>query len=207
MEQINEEWRDIEGYEGLYQVSNFGRVRSFDRIDRLGRLKPGGILKPGTTNGGYLRVVLCKEGKVKTFLIHRLVGQTFIPNPEGLPIINHRDENPKNNQADNLEWCTQKYNCNYGTRNERVLKNMVQTNIRNGRYDPEMCGIRTKDRNEYARMWYKKNRERILEYQREWNQKNRDHIRELKREYQREWRRRKKQEKKKDNSPSELSLW
>ena len=156
MEQ-NEIWKDIEGYEGLYQVSNLGRVKSLERIDRLGRLKPGVILRPKVERGGYLLVGLHKEGKQKMFLVHRLVAHAFIPNPEGLPEINHRDEDKTNNLVDNLEYCDRKYNMNYGTRNERMTKNRVQSGIDNGTYDPELCGIMNKDRNEYARLYYQKN--------------------------------------------------
>lgn len=147
-------WKDIEGYEGLYQVSNLGRVRSFDRIDRLGRLRPGVILRPLMNTYGYIQVSFCKEGKEKKLQVHRLVAQAFIPNPEGLPQINHKDENPKNNRVDNLEWCDGKYNCNYGTRNER----QVQTMISKGLYDPELCGIG--DRKKYQREWARKYRRR-----------------------------------------------
>lgn len=172
MEQ-EEIWRDIEGYEGLYQVSNLGRVKSLERIDEMGRLRLGRILSPVIDRYGYLRVNLYKEGKRKTFQVHRLVGQAFIPNPEGLPQINHKDEDPSNDRADNLEWCSRSYNINYGTRNER----QVQTRIRNGNADPEMCGILNRDEKEYYRLYY---------------QKNIEHLREQNRERVREYRRRKK---------------
>lgn len=210
MEQ-EEIWRDIEGYEGQYQVSNLGRVKSFDRIDGAGHLKRGRILRPVPDKKGYLRVQLHKEGKRKLFLVHRLVAQAFIPNPEGLPQVNHRDEDPSNARADNLEWCTASYNVNYGTHNER----MIQTKISNGNADPDMCGvIKDGDRREYNQMYYQKNQEKILECQHknrerklEYNhmyyQKNRDQIREQNKDYyqknkekiiehHREYRRRKK---------------
>lgn len=183
-----EQWRPIEGYERMYEVSNLGRVRSSDSYNRLGRLHlKGRILRPKIEPNGYLRATLFKEGKRKVFMIHRLVAQAFIPNPEGLPQINHIDEDKTNNRVENLEWCDGKYNMNYGTRTERGTKNSLQTKISKGLVDPEMCGIRTKDRNEYARMWYKKNREKRLEYQREY--------------------RLKKKQEKKNNRPSETSLW
>lgn len=185
-----EEWRPIVGYEGLYEVSNLGRVRSF----KWGREE---IRKLHITKKGYLEVGLCKEGKQKMFKVHRLVAQAFIPNPEGLPVINHRDENPKNNKVDNLEWCTYKYNSNYGTCKERI----VQTMISNGNADPEMCGIQTKDKKKYNRLYQQKNRENIRkrkqlygkknrgklnEYNREYYQKNRDQINERRRERRRQ---------------------
>ena len=123
-------WKDIQGYEGLYQVSNCGRVKSVKRTAWSGLnggcyvAVHGRILKPSHNGQGYLFVNLSQDGKEKQYLIHRLVGQAFIPNPNNLPIINHKDENPKNNNVDNLEWCTQKYNINYGTRNEKASEKM-----------------------------------------------------------------------------------
>jgi len=105
---MNEIWKDIEGYAGLYEVSNMGQVRSL----WFGKTR---ILKPGKNTCGYLQVNLCKDGKQKMFLVHRLVANAFIPNPQGYPVINHRDENPLNNSVDNLEFCTRKYNVNFGT--------------------------------------------------------------------------------------------
>ena len=173
----DEVWRDIEGYEMIYQVSNMGRVKRLDGIDSQGRNWKGRILSPGIDKGGYLKVCLYKEGKVNRFLVHRLVAHAFIPNPEGLPQINHIDEDKTNNLVDNLEYCDRKYNMNYGTRNERMTKNRVQSGIDNGTYDPELCGIMNKDRNEYARLYY---------------QKNIEHLREQNRERMREYRRRQK---------------
>lgn len=110
-----EEWRDIKGYEGKYQVSNEGRVRSLDRIGIRGYNYKGKILKSRPNKRGYMWVVL--EGK--NYSVHRLVAETFISNPNNYPIINHKDENTSNNCIDNLEWCTNEYNINYGTANKR----------------------------------------------------------------------------------------
>lgn len=115
---MDEVWKDIEGYEGKYQVSNTGQVRSLN-YRRSGESK---LLKQDTTNNGYKRVYLSKNGENKRYLIHRLVAMTFIPNPDNLPIVNHKDEDKTNNNVNNLEWCTHEYNMNYGTRNERVGK-------------------------------------------------------------------------------------
>ena len=112
-----EEWRDIEGYEGLYQISSLGRVKSFPR-----HTTQGGKLKINKIKGGYCLIKLCKNGKTKRFYVHRLVAQAFISNPNNLPMINHKDENPSNNNVDNLEWCDCKYNNMYGTRLERISK-------------------------------------------------------------------------------------
>lgn len=121
----NEIWKDIKGYEGYYQISSFGRVRGLDRYvkqgDRTIMLKSK-ILKPRYDSGKYLRVILTKNAIAKGFSIHRLVAQHFIPNPDNLPEVNHKDEKKENNNVDNLEWCTSKYNTNYGTRTERASK-------------------------------------------------------------------------------------
>lgn len=108
-----EEWRPVAGYEDLYEVSNRGRVRR----------KEWRIVKPRNHGGEYQRVNLCKDGERKQIFVHRLVAEAFIPNPNGYPIINHKDERPKNNRVENLEWCTFEHNANWGTRNERVSKN------------------------------------------------------------------------------------
>lgn len=109
-----EVWRTIQGYEGLYEVSNLGRVRSLDHYDSLGRLHMGVILKPqldGRKN--YLHVSL---GRHSMKQVHRLVAEAFLDNPDGLPQVNHKDENKTNNTVENLEWCSAKYNNNYGSK-------------------------------------------------------------------------------------------
>lgn len=119
---LMEEWRNIVGFEGLYQVSNYGRVRSLDRFvkGKNGlRIVKGKILKPGKLPYGYLFVNLCKNNKVVNCRVHRLVAVAFIPNPNNLPQINHKDCNPANNSVWNLEWCDARYNLNYG---ERAIK-------------------------------------------------------------------------------------
>lgn len=125
---MNETWKDIKGYEGLYQVSNTGKVKSLQRF--VGRGKIGGRYYPeklislliNKKRYNYVYVHLHKQGKTKVCLVHRLVAEAFIPNPDNLPEINHKDENPSNNCVDNLEWCTSKYNANYGNRNYKVAK-------------------------------------------------------------------------------------
>ena len=118
-------WKDIPGYEGKYQVSNIGQVRSLNYRGNTGKTK---ILKQDTGRDGYKRVVLCKDGKYKKYLVHRLVAMAFIPNPHNYPIINQKDENKTNNQYKNLEWCTIQYNNNYGTHNEKISKTMKGKN-------------------------------------------------------------------------------
>lgn len=112
-------WKNIEGYPN-YQVSNFGNVRSLN-YHREGESK---ILKTSLNHKGYQLVSLYKNNKRKTFQVHRLVAQAFIQNPDNLPQVNHKDENKQNNCVDNLEWCDVKYNCNYGSRNQKVIKNL-----------------------------------------------------------------------------------
>ena len=120
-----EEWRPVVGYEGLYEVSNMGRVKSLERMkwDNGGCCKvPERILKARKVGGGYLKVNLYKDGKSKSCRIHRLVAEAFIPNPDGLPVINHKDENPKNNNVDNLEWCSYSYNNTYNGKAKKIGK-------------------------------------------------------------------------------------
>ena len=131
-----EVWKYVAGYEGLYQVSNKGNVYRVYRTRVLGRKRGGRMLKPGYTSRGYLQVGLSKNGKSKTRTVHRLVAEAFIPNPNGLPQVNHRDEDKDNNNVENLEWCDSKYNINYGTRSERFArtrsKKVRAVNIKTG---------------------------------------------------------------------------
>ena len=120
----NEVWKDVVGYEGQYQVSDIGNVRSVARKDSIGRKCGGVTLRPSHDKYGYLRVTLCKNSKLNTKLVHRLVAQAFVPNPNGYSEINHRDENKVNNELSNLEWCDAKHNVNYGTRNTRVSQKL-----------------------------------------------------------------------------------
>jgi hypothetical protein len=115
---MKEIFKDIQGFEGLYQVSNLGNVKSLN-YNHTGKEK---ILKPAKNNKGYLMVNLYKEGKQKTCKIHRLVAQSFIENPQNLPQVNHKNEIKTDNASSNLEWCTNEYNNNYGTRNQRVAE-------------------------------------------------------------------------------------
>ena len=111
---INEIWKDIKNYEGTYQISNFGNVRNI-RTNR--------IMIQSTRSSGYKQITLYNPNK--TFRVHRLVAEAFIPNPNNLPQINHKDENKSNNRVDNLEWCTTKYNINYGNRNTKASKSLL----------------------------------------------------------------------------------
>ena len=115
-----EHWKAIAGYDGQYEVSDQGRVKSL----KHGKDK---ILKPRKDKYGYLQVGICKYGQIKFLLVHRLVAEAFIPNPNNLDTVNHKDEVKTNNTVGNLEWMSQRDNNNYGTRNKRI----AEANINN----------------------------------------------------------------------------
>ena len=121
-------WKDIPGYDGIYQVSNLGRVKSIPRVVQFGnreRITQEKFLKPCNNGSGYYYVSL-GAGVENRRYIHRLVAEAFIPNPDNLPEVNHIDENPVNNSVYNLEWCDRAYNLNYGTRIEKLRKPVDQ---------------------------------------------------------------------------------
>ena len=128
-------WKDIKGYEGLYQVSNLGRIRSLDRIiyvnDELRPIRKikGKILKLRPNKQGYLRTIISKNCKIKSITVHRIVAETFISNSNNLPCVNHIDEDVTNNTVKNLEWCTYDYNNNYGTRSLRESETKLKMNF------------------------------------------------------------------------------
>lgn len=107
---------DSEIYEGLYKVSNLGRILSLN-YKRTGKAK---LMNPSANTSGYLQVDLWKDGKPKTCLVHRLVATAFLDNPENLPCINHKDKVKTNNSVENIEWCSYKYNNNYDSHNEKL---------------------------------------------------------------------------------------
>ena len=117
---MKEIWKPINGYEGIYEVSNLGRVRSLGHfvgnqyIERRfqNRIR---IIKASNRKANYKGVMIYKDGKRKSFLVHRLVAEAFIPNPNNFPEVNHKDEDKSNNCANNLEWCDRQYNNSYGT--------------------------------------------------------------------------------------------
>ena len=116
-----ETWKPVVGYEGYYEVSDQGNLRSVDRVETMKngrtRRKRGRLLKQIWYDGKkhYRGAMLCKDGKHKRLSIHRLVAEAFVSNPDMLPEVNHKDENKLNNRADNLEWCDRKHNNTYGT--------------------------------------------------------------------------------------------
>ena len=137
-------WKEIKGYEGLYEVSNQGNIRS---------LKTGKLRKP-KNNFGYLRINLCKNNVVKFHMVHRLVAETFIENnDQNLTQVNHKNENKQDNRVENLEWCDAKYNNNYGT---KIIR-QVESQIKTGYLNPDMIGL---DKKTYNRLYMRKYRER-----------------------------------------------
>ena len=115
---MKEVFKDIAGYKGKYQVSNLGHVKSLN-YNGTGKEK---ILKHTETNDGYYRIHLSKNGKVKSYYLHRLVGQAFLENPDNLPEINHKNELKSDNRVSNLEWCTRRYNNTYNNLHLRNAK-------------------------------------------------------------------------------------
>ena len=129
-------WKDIKNYEGLYKISNYGRVKSLGRYteyqnclsdDRIGiKSRVNEKILKGRLWYGYHYVRLTKNGKTKGFRVHRLVAEAFIPNPNNNPIINHKDENRLNNHVSNLEWCDCKYNLNYGNSRKKLSESLIK---------------------------------------------------------------------------------
>ena len=131
-----ETWRPAEGYEHLYQVSNYGRVKSVDRTETCKngviRFRKGMVLKPHQNYSGYLWVSFCKNDVRKKKKIHRLVAQCFLPNPEGKPQVNHIDGNKHNNHVNNLEWVTPKENIHHAVENNlRKTNKLSSENVLN----------------------------------------------------------------------------
>lgn len=126
MDNSIEIWKDIEGYEGLYQVSNRGRVKSLSRKVTNAMFSINEHFVKVVDNGhGYKSVSLWKDNKGKHFYVHRLVALAFVPNSNGYKYINHKDEDKSNNDVSNLEWCTAKYNCNYGNHTKKLKKSYI----------------------------------------------------------------------------------
>lgn len=119
---LTEIWKDISEFNGKYQVSNLGHVRNTNNLND----NDGGVLHPGALYNGYYRVTLSNGENTKREYVHRLVAKAFIDNPNNYPQINHKDENRLNNNVDNLEWCTDKYNANYGNHNKHISESLLK---------------------------------------------------------------------------------
>lgn len=120
---MQEIWKDVVGFEGYYQVSSLGRVMSLNR-----KYSGEHLMSPTKDKMGYMIVCLRKQGYKGNKKVHRLVAEAFIPNPDNLPQVNHKDEDKTNNNVENLEWCDCRYNINYGT----VIERRISTIARNG---------------------------------------------------------------------------
>lgn len=112
-------WKDVNGYEGVYQISNYGDVIRLPCRDARGHLRKMKVIKAHKNRCGYLHLGLYKDGKETKHLVHRLVAEAFLCNPNGYTDVNHKDEDKKNNAVSNLEWCCRSYNCRYGTAQAR----------------------------------------------------------------------------------------
>lgn len=118
-----EEWKDVKGFERYYEISNKGNLR------RKGK---SNFIKFRKNKDGYYLVNLCADGIRKTMQIHRIVAETFIPNPNSYPCVNHKDEDKNNNSVSNLEWCTVEYNNNYGKRENNKKRKVAQMDLPTG---------------------------------------------------------------------------
>lgn len=116
---MEEVWKYIPGYEGYYQASTLGRIRSVTRVTRKNQMVYGKVLSQTKQKNGYMKVIFGIDGKAFHPNVHRLVAETFLENSQNLPCVNHKDEDKQNNRVENLEWCTAKYNSNYGTKTKR----------------------------------------------------------------------------------------
>ena len=128
-----EEWKDIKGFEGLYQISSFGNIKALSKqvnYNRFVALRKERVIKAGKDKQGYRRVILAKDGIKFCYRVCRLVAQNFIPNPKNYPCVNHKDEVKDNDKANNLEWCSIKYNNTYGKRLKNVSKKLQRKIIR-----------------------------------------------------------------------------
>ena len=152
MESKKEIWKPVVGYEGLYEVSSIGRIRSVDRtVFQQGRNQhyKGCVMTTFMNNSGYKAIRLSKGNKKKGKLVHRLVAEAFLPNPSGFPCVNHKDEVKINNDVDNLEWCSLEYNVNYGSSTKRRAVKMgkpIYTYSLKGEYLATFFSIREAER-------------------------------------------------------------
>ena len=179
-------WRPIEGYEGLYEVSSYGRVKSVDRYVKSKsnsyRLIKGKVLSGSITKYGYVRCNIKVNGVLKGYFVHRLVAEAFIPNPDNLPQVNHKNEVKSDNCVDNLEWCDPKYNMNYGSRQERYRNTMLERGHWSGLSEEQ-----------YMKKYKEENKERMMKYFQDYREKHKEKIREYGHQYYQENKEKKKE--------------
>ena len=165
---MKEIWKDIKDFEGRYQISNLGNVKSVARYVSAGAnanhdyqyIKERYLRLSG--GGKYRQVILCKNGKTYAKLVHRLVAEAFIPNPDNLPCINHKDENPNNNCVDNLEWCSYRYNNVYNDRVEKC-KSKISNTLTGRKRKYELTAEQRKNISDGAKRGWLKRKSAILE--------------------------------------------
>ncbi|NRT88729.1 hypothetical protein DE167_004750 [Clostridium beijerinckii] len=162
---MEEIWRDICDYEGLYQVSSLGNIRNLKR-NKLLSLKP--------KKQGYIRVNLVKQGIHKTFTVHRLVALAFIPKEENKNLINHKNEIKSDNRVSNLEWCTHQYNVTYGSRQKKAVLNKPKAVVNKSNMKGAIIlNDKAKEqRNAYMKEWRKRNKDKVkVAQERYWEKK------------------------------------
>lgn len=164
---MKEIWKDIIGFEGIYEISNLGRIR---------RIKTGRILSTRRSDGWYITVTLYKDKKRYGKSLHRLVSEAFISNPDNLPEVNHRDEDKTNNRVDNLEFCDHKYNVNYGTIKDRIRN----TRLKNGHINEEYSGL---DKKSYGKKYYQNHKEDRIEYGKKYREEHKEELKEKRNKY------------------------
>ena len=135
---MSEIYKDIKGYEGLYQISNLGNIKrlehtKYNPLTKTNSVYKEHLIKKHINKKGYYQVTLCKNSKIKSINVHRLIAEAFIPNPDNLPCINHIDGNKNNNRVDNLEWCSLKYNVQHAYKNNLMMncKKVKQYDLNN----------------------------------------------------------------------------
>ena len=167
---MKEIWKDIIGFEGIYEISNLGRIR---------RIKTGRILSTRRYDGWYITVTLYKDKKRYGKLLHRLVAETFVPNPYNLPEVNHIDEDKTNNRADNLEFCDHKYNVSYGTIKDKIRN----TKLKNGHINEEYSGL---DKKSYGKKDYQDHKEDRIEYGKKYREEHKEYFKKYREEHREE---------------------
>ena len=167
---MKEIWKDIIGFEGIYEISNLGRIR---------RIKTGRILSTRRSDGWYITVTLYKDKKRYGKSLHRLVAETFVPNPYNLPEVNHIDEDKINNRADNLEFCDRKYNVNYGTIKDRIRN----TRLKNGHINEEYSRL---DKKSYGKKYYQEHKEDRIEYGKKYREEHKEYFKKYREEHKEE---------------------